>query len=274
MTGAGGQLGSDLVSLLQGDHEVFGLTRTELDITDFRSVMDTMNRLIPDVLIHSAAFTAVDRAELEADAAYQVNAYGTRNIAVAARHYGAKLIYISTDYVFDGKSRKPYNEFDAAHPINVYGKSKLAGEELVKALTTQFFIVRTSWVYGKQGNNFVKNMIKLAQQNTDLASADDQFGCPTYTIDLARFLAELMTTEKYGIYHATNGGFCSRFEWTKVIVEELRLPVSLKPVSHHQFPLPAARPVYSVLDPMSIRLGGFTPIRPWREALREFLHSL
>lgn len=211
LTGANGQLGHDLVAILSNQHQVFGVSRQYMDITDLTRVLDVVQTIKPDIVIHAAAYTRVDYAESDQDRAYLVNTYGTRNVTVAAQQTGAKMIYLSTDYVFDGQSKLPYIEYDRVNPLNVYGKSKLAGEELVKTLSDKYFIVRTSWLYGKQGNNFVKTMLKLAENRNEVSVVDDQVGSPTYTKDLAWFLSILSETDKYGIYHASNTGACSWF---------------------------------------------------------------
>ncbi|KZE97369.1 dTDP-4-dehydrorhamnose reductase [Geobacillus stearothermophilus] len=272
VTGAKGQLGTDLVHLLADrGYEVYGYGREELDITNFDQVKQVIAEVRPDVVIHAAAYTKVDLAESEPDKAFLINAYGTRNVAVASETVGAKLVYISTDYVFDGKANVPYNEFAPTNPLSVYGKSKLAGEQFVRDLHSKFFIVRTSWVYGKHGNNFVKTMLKLAQERDQLMVVNDQVGCPTYTVDLANCILELLQTEKYGIYHVSNSGYCSWYEFAKAIFEEAGIEVKVNPCTTKDFPRPAPRPAYSVFDHMALRLNGFNEMRNWREALKEFI---
>ncbi|WP_240414727.1 dTDP-4-dehydrorhamnose reductase [Paenibacillus periandrae] len=271
VTGANGQLGMDVVALFKEGHEVIGVGRNELDITDLDQCIDVIGKHQPDVIIHCAAHTAVDLAESEEDAAYQVNAYGTRNLAVAAERIGSKICYISTDYVFDGTSTNPYKEYDNTNPTSVYGKSKRAGEGLVQALSSKFFIVRTSWVYGLHGNNFVKTMLKLAVGREQLKVVHDQIGSPTFTEDLAEFLLRLVATEKYGIYHASNSGICSWYDFAKAIFEENNVSITVTPCTTEEFPRPAPRPKYSVMDHMSIRTNGFADLRPWQDGLRDFL---
>lgn len=274
ITGAGGQLGTDLVKVLSGHHEVFPLVREKMDVTDMKQVLEVVETVLPDTIIHAAAYTRVDQAESDIDTAYLVNAYGTRNLAVAAQRTKAKMLYISTDYVFDGNHATPYQEFDETHPHTIYGKSKLAGEKMTMMLANKVYIVRTSWLYGEQGENFVKTMLKLAKQKERINVVNDQFGSPTYTMDLVSFIERLIHTEKYGIYHASNSGFCSWYEFAKAIFEELKIQVNLQPVSSQEFPRPALRPYYSVLNNMSIRLNGFPDFRHWREALRSFLNEI
>ncbi|ASA24428.1 dTDP-4-dehydrorhamnose reductase [Paenibacillus donghaensis] len=281
VTGAAGQLGQDVVLLLQKQgHEVMACDRQEMDITNLAECQEVIGSFAPDAVIHCAAHTAVDVAESDVDAAYLINAVGSRNVALAAEKAGAKLVYISTDYVFDGMGSQPYHEYDNTDPQSIYGKSKRAGEILVQSLSSKYFIVRTSWVYGKYGNNFVKTMLKLGQEKTLLQVVDDQKGSPTYTVDLARFLLELIATEKYGVYHASNTEACTWYEFTQAIFAEaedilgLKFTAKLEPCGTDQFPRPAPRPQYSVLEHLSIRTNGFEDIRPWREGLRDFLLEL
>jgi len=274
ITGASGQLGRELV-LLTGptDVEIVGFGRDRLDITNLDSCRSVLVEQRPDAIIHCAAYTAVDQAESEPDAAFRVNASGSRNLAVAAEEIGARLCYVSTDYVFDGKGKAPYNEYDAPNPQTVYGKSKLAGEELVRTLCSRYFIVRTSWVYGKYGHNFVKTMLKLGGERDSLKVVSDQIGSPTYTLDLAEFLVRLVQTERYGTYHASNTGTCSWYEFAQAIFEESGVGVTVEPCSTSDFPRPAPRPAYSVMDHSALRSNGFEPLRHWREALRHYLQD-
>jgi len=274
VTGANGQLGRELVRLpAQPDMEIAGFGREEMDVADLGQCRNVIGSYKPDVVIHCAAYTKVDQAESEPDEAYRINAYGTRNAVVAAAEAGAKFVYISTDYVFDGKATAPYREYDRPDPQTVYGKSKLAGEQLVQSLSSRYFIVRTSWVYGKYGSNFVKTMLKLAEERDRLKVVSDQVGSPTYTLDLAQFLLELVKTDCYGIFHASNTGVCSWYEFAKAIFEERELKVLVEPCTTDEFPRPAPRPAYSVLDHGAIRSHGLKPLRPWREALRNFLQQ-
>ncbi|WP_042354042.1 dTDP-4-dehydrorhamnose reductase [Bacillus rubiinfantis] len=276
ITGAKGQLGSDLMQLLQADsrYEVYGYGKEELDITDMEQVGKVFMDVNPDIVIHAAAYTKVDAAESEPDAAYGVNALGTRNIALAAEKLKSKLVYVSTDYVFDGKATSPIHEFEQPCPDSVYGKSKLAGEQFVRDFHSKFFIVRTSWVYGKHGQNFVKTMLKLAKEQQQLKVVSDQTGSPTYSLDLASIIVNLALTEKYGTYHISNSGSCSWYEFAKAIFEEADIDVIVEPCRTEDFPRPAPRPKYSVFDHMRLRLNGFPEIRNWREALKDFLTTL
>ena len=281
VTGANGQLGRDVVLLLEKEgHSVLACDRDQMDITNQVQCNDVISSYHPEVVIHCAAYTAVDAAETDIDGAYKVNAVGTRNVSVAAERAGAKLVYISTDYVFDGSSSSRYQEYDDTNPQSVYGKSKRAGELLVQSLSSKWFVVRTSWVYGLYGNNFVKTMLKLGQEKPKLQVVHDQIGSPTYTVDLARFLVKLMQTEMYGIYHASNSGTCTWYEFTEAIFAEARnvggvsIQAQLEPCTTEQFPRPAPRPRNSVMDHLSIRTNGLADLRPWREGLREFISLL
>lgn len=280
VTGAAGQLGTDVVSLFEeAGHSVIACDRNTLDITDQSSCFFAINEYKPDAVIHCAAYTAVDLAEQEVDAAYTVNAVGTRNMVIASERVGAKFCYISTDYVFDGFSERPYHEYDNTNPQTIYGKSKRAGEMLVQSLSSSYFIVRTSWVYGLLGKNFVKTMLRLGEEKPEIKVVNDQHGSPTYTVDLAQFLLELIQTEKYGIYHASNSETCTWYEFAVAIFQEAELitgkryAAKVHPCMTEDFPLPAARPRNSVMEHLSIRTNGLTELRPWREGLREFIKT-
>ncbi|WP_025699325.1 dTDP-4-dehydrorhamnose reductase [Paenibacillus forsythiae] len=281
VTGAAGQLGRDVVVLLESrGYEVLACDRQEMDITDLDQCGKVIGEFGPEAIIHCAAHTSVDAAETDVDAAYLINAVGTRNVALAAEKAGAKLVYISTDYVFDGQGSRPYHEYDNTDPKSIYGKSKRAGEVLVQTLSSKYFIVRTSWVYGKYGNNFVKTMLKFGQEKPVLQVVEDQKGSPTYTVDLANFLLELIGTEKYGIYHASNTEICTWYEFTQAIFAEaeeilgLKFTAKLEPCTTEQFPRPAPRPRNSVMEHLSIRTNGLKDLRPWREGLKAFLAEL
>jgi len=274
VTGANGQLGQELVRQLQQTNvELYSFTKRDLDITNESIVNEVITKIKPDIIINAAAYTKVDQAEIEEETAYLVNAFGQRNLAVAAEKVGAKICYISTDYVFDGNSTVPYREYDQTNPLGVYGKSKYAGEELTRSLCSRYFIVRTAWVYGEFGQNFVKTMLRLVKEKEEIGVVNDQIGSPTYTVDLARFIIELVQTEKFGIYHATNSGACSWYEFAKAIFEESNMKVKVNPITTEQFPRPAKRPKYSVLDNFSLKVNGFPMLRHWREALKEFLKT-
>lgn len=275
ITGANGQLGKELVDLFtEKGFEVYGFGRDKMDITNQAQVEEIVRSVKPNIVLHSAAHTKVDLAESEPEQAFLINAYGTRNVAVAAESVGAKLVYVSTDYVFDGTKDEPYNEFSPTSPLGVYGKSKLAGEQFVRDLHSKFFIVRTSWVYGKHGNNFVKTMLKLGKEKEELSVVADQIGCPTYTLDLANSILELVDTQKYGVYHISNSGSCSWYEFAQAIFEESNINIKVTACSTFEFQSGALRPPYSVLEHMSLKLNGFNALRDWRKGLRDFFQKL
>lgn len=281
VTGAEGQLGKDVVKVFeQAGHELLPTNRNTLDITNQEMCLMVVRQFQPDIVIHCAAYTAVDQAEQDVDMAYAVNATGTRNMVLAAEQVKAKFCYISTDYVFNGTSDVPYQEYDNTNPQSIYGKSKRAGEQLVQSLSSSFFIVRTSWVYGQYGHNFVKTMLRLGEEKPVLQVVNDQKGSPTYTVDLATFLLELVATQKFGIYHASNSGKCTWYEFAQAIFAEAAdirgkgYPVKVEPCSTEEFPRPAPRPSNSVMDHLSIRTNGLQDLRPWREGLRAFLEEM
>ncbi|MFK7694069.1 dTDP-4-dehydrorhamnose reductase [Paenibacillus sp. HJGM_3] len=274
ITGAEGQLGRDLVRVLGPSHKLFALGRRELDVTNHDRVLQLLGEIEPHIIVHGAAYTKVDLAEAEAETAFLVNAFGARNVAVAARKTGAKLVYVSTDYVFDGEKTAPYNEFDRPKPISVYGASKWAGENMVQRFCDRHFIVRTSWLYGLHGDNFVTKIVARLRSGLPLTVVSDQFGSPTYTLDLAVFISRLMEQEQYGVYHASNEGGCSRYEWAAEIARLLDAEhVPITPILTEPLSAQAARPAYSVLDSMAIRLNGLPRLRGWREALEEFIRG-
>ncbi|XJZ26966.1 dTDP-4-dehydrorhamnose reductase [Bacillota bacterium Lsc_1132] len=268
VTGAKGQLGQDVVKQLTRDHhEVFGTNRDQLDITNEENVLSFISDVRPDVILHCAAYTNVDAAESDEETAYQINALGTEYLAKAAKETGAKMLYISTDYVFDGTATEPYEVDQPTKPLGAYGRTKFAGEELLKKHLDRYFIVRTAWVFGVGGNNFVKTMIRLGEERGEVGVVHDQVGSPTYTVDLASFMLELMVTDKFGTYHATNSGVCSWYEFAVEIFKQAGLNVKVNPLTTDQFPRPAKRPSYSVLSKKKLVEQGFTPLRNWKEAL-------
>ncbi|MEX3620179.1 dTDP-4-dehydrorhamnose reductase [Paenibacillus glucanolyticus] len=278
VTGANGQLGQDVTHVLaEAGHQVIGCGRAELDITNMELCEQVISSHNPDFIIHCAAYTAVDAAETDTDGAYLVNTLGTRNIAVSAEKIGAAVVYISTDYVFNGTSETAYVEYDDTDPQTIYGRSKLAGEQMLRDFCSKWFIVRTSWVFGLHGNNFVKTMLRLGQEKPQLKVVNDQKGSPTYTVDLAQFLLNLISTEKYGLYHASNSGSCTWYEFTQAIFEEAReqlgleIMAELQPCTTAEFPRPAPRPANSTMDHLAIRLNQIDDLPHWREGLKQFM---
>jgi len=285
ITGISGMLGVDLYQALGEEHEVVGLdTRdfpcapfppvNKVDITELEVIKELFFQLAPHFVIHTAAYTGVDGCERNPDRAHRVNALGTRNIALACQKKNIPLVYVSTDFVFNGKKNYPYTELDKPHPLNVYGKSKLAGENHVRSLLDRYFIVRTSWLYGRYGKNFVETILKLAEEKEELTVVDDQVGSPTYTKDLAQKMKNLLSSRSYGIYHVTNSGSCSWYEFAKEILKLAGIKgIKVKPITSKELNRPAPRPQFSVLKSSSSRPGAGNTMRPWKEALKEYLEE-
>lgn len=275
VTGVSGQLGYDVERELdQRGIEHLGTSSRELDITDREAVERLMERYRPDAVIHCAAYTKVDLAEDEPERCWAVNADGTRNVAAACRRTGAKLLYISTDYVFPGTGERFYGTGDPTGPVNTYGRSKLAGELAVQSLLEKYFIVRISWVFGKNGNNFVKTMLRLAETRAELSVVCDQIGSPTYTADLAPLLCDMVQTERYGVYHATNEGTCAWSEFAEAIFELAGRQVAVHPIPTSAYPTKAARPLNSRMSKESLRDNGFQALPEWKDALARYLKEI
>ncbi|WP_141432902.1 dTDP-4-dehydrorhamnose reductase [Bacillus sp. 03113] len=272
VTGVNGQLGHDVVKeLLKKNHVVIGTDRNTLDISNEENVQAYIEEIKPDAVVHCAAYTNVDAAEEDQDTAYRVNTLGAKYLAQAAKKIGSKMVLVSTDYVFDGTERQPYEVDHPTKPLGVYGSTKLAGEEELKKNLEAYFIVRTAWVFGINGNNFVNTMLRLGKERGELGVVHDQIGSPTYTVDLASFIAELVESDQYGVYHATNSGVCSWYEFAVEIFKQAGLEVKVNQLTSDQFPRPAERPKYSVLSKKKIIEQGFTPLRDWKEALSAYL---
>ena len=270
LTGAEGQLGRELQKRLAGT-DLMATDLKELDITDAAAVADMIGAYRPDVVIHGAAWTQVDVAEEKVDLAWKVNAIGTQNIAMACRQVQASMVYISTDYVFDGKAGRSYTEFDATNPLSVYGQSKYAGEVLARQANERLYVLRTAWLYG-EGPNFVRTMLKLGQERDELQVVNDQYGCPTSTVDLAEAVLRIIGTGRYGTYHVVGSGVTTWHGFARKVFElSGNTRVRVMPVTTEQFVRPALRPAYSPLDTRLLRLAiGWSP-RPWEEALTEYL---
>lgn len=269
--GAKGQLGRDLVRVFSRDYEVVGYDLPELDITNPTHVYHLLSSPTPDLVINSAAYTQVDQAEQDLDACFLVNEIGARLVADLASQWSVPIVYYSTDYVFDGLQRKPYREEDPCNPISVYGRSKLAGEVATRTVNTRYYILRTAWLYGPGGNNFIEKMVQLARKYGKLEVSDDEIGSPTYTWDLACWTKELVQTKQYGLYHATNSGECSRYQWVKESFSLLGLDIPVTPCSRTKFVLPAERPAYSALDNSRLAKVLGHELRTWQEALRDYI---
>ena len=275
VTGVTGQLGYDCVKQLELDgDEVQGVSSKEFPLTEPLKMEAYLRKFKPEAVIHCAAYTAVDKAEDEPEACRAVNAEGTRNLSRLCREIDAKLIYISTDYVFPGTGEEAYAEDSPTSPVNVYGASKLEGEEAVRELMTKYFIVRISWVFGYNGRNFIRTMLKLSESHDKLTVVDDQVGSPTYTRDLAVLLAEMARSDKYGTYHATNEGFCS---WADLAIETFRqagVKVEVERVTSDKFPTKATRPHNSRLSKAALDRAGFARLPRWQDAVGSYLIEL
>lgn len=272
VTGAHGQLGTDVCKALsKKGHAVIPTDIADLDITKSSDVFDFFKKTSPDAVIHCAAYTAVDKAETEKDICRLVNETGTENIAKACESVGAKLLYISTDYVYGSDTEAPLCVTEKANPLNQYGITKYNGELLAKENCSRLFVVRTSWVFGKHGNNFVKTMLRLGKERDSLRVVCDQIGSPTYTADLSRLICDMIETDKYGTYNATNEDFCSWYEFACEIFRLSELSVNVIPVTTEEYASVAARPKNSRLSKDELSLAGFDRLPSWKDALSRFL---
>ena len=275
VTGVAGQLGHDVIEELEKfSIEYIACDKEEFDLCDKQAIEDFIIKNKPDGVIHCAAYTAVDKAEDEESVCRKINTDASENIARACERIGAKMIYISTDYVFGGDGEIPYETDDKKNPQNVYGQTKLDGENKILGLCSKSFVVRTSWVYGINGNNFVKTMRKLAETRTELNVVTDQIGSPTYTRDLAKLLAEMIQTEKYGVYHATNEGFISWAEFAEMIMEKSGLSVKINHIPTSEYPVKAKRPLNSRLSKRSLINNGFSLLPKQDDALERYIAEL
>lgn len=268
VTGANGQLGYDVVRELreQGEPFVYQMSSNYMDVTNRQRVLEVITKYTPNVIFHCAAYTNVDKAEHEQEKCYNVNVNGTRNIIEAAQKVGAKVIYPSTDYVFDGSKEGYYEIDDECNPLNHYGNTKYLGE--LEALNyDKSFVTRVSWLFGINGNNFVKTMLRLAETNNKLKVVNDQFGSPTYTVDLARFLVYLADSEKYGIYHATNSNVTTWYEFAKAIFDLNNINIKVEPITSKEYKAKANRPFNSRLSNNSVIENNFEMLPDWQDAL-------
>jgi dTDP-4-dehydrorhamnose reductase len=269
ITGAYGQLGSEL--LKQSKYEIIGSDIDTVDVTNSEQIESFVVSAKPDVIINCASITNVDLCESEQEKAFSVNAIGAKKLALAAEKLGAILVQLSSDYVFDGKSNIPYKETDITNPLNIYGKAKVVSEEYVRATCKRHFIVRTAWLYGLAGDNFVKTILNAARQGEPLKVVNDQIGNPTNAADLAKHLLILVNTEEYGTYHCTNNGECSRYEFACEFLRLSGLEYTIKPCATDEFPRFARRPEYSSLDNMMLRLTAADKMRHWRDAIADYM---
>lgn len=286
ITGCNGQLGTELIKILHlgrselgeiptvyKDALVTGIDLPDLDIADGRAVQEYVQAKKPDLIINCAAMTHVDGCERDPDLAMKGNAIGPRNLARAAQGIGAKLLHVSTDYVFAGDGDKPYAEWDVCAPQGAYGASKLLGEQYVREQCPRYFIVRTAWLYGYHGGNFVKTILRLAREKGEVKVVDDQRGNPTNAADLAHHILKIAVTEEYGVYHCTGEGVCSWYDFARKIVELSGIPCTVAPCTSAEFPSPTRRPAYSALENRMLRCTVGDEMRPWEEALACFFKN-
>jgi dTDP-4-dehydrorhamnose reductase len=271
ITGAQGQLGHDLLAGLGPRHDCHGLDRGQAEVTEYASVARCFDRLRPDLIIHSAAYTDVDGCERDPDRAFRVNAAGAWNVSAAAQACGAAVAIISTDFVFDGEKKAPYTEFDATNPLSHYGASKRAGEMAALAANPRTYVIRTQWLFGVHGRNFPYAILRAASRG-EVRVVDDQVGAPTYSVDLARLIGRIIETPRYGIYHANNAGSCSWYEFAVELYRLAGLDTGIvHPIPSSEYPSPTRRPAYSVLRRYALELMGLDDVRPWQEAAEEFV---
>jgi len=275
VTGVNGQLGYDVCKHLDARGiENKGADKEDFDLTNEQQTVAAIVEHKPDVVVHCAAYTAVDKAESEAELCRKVNVDGTRNVAEAAKQIGAKMVYISTDYVFNSEGEIPFEIDSPIAPCSIYGQTKVEGESSVRSLLHEHFIIRTSWAFGVNGKNFIKTMIRLGQEKDSVNVVCDQIGSPTYTDDLAVLICDMITTEKYGTYHATNEGYCSWAEFAQAIMNESRLKCIVNPIPTSEYPSAAKRPLNSRLSKRSLDDAGFTRLPTWQDALTRYIREL
>ena len=275
VTGVKGQLGYDVVrELTARGHEAIGVDVEEMDITDKKSVESVMKENMPEAVIHCAAYTAVDAAEDNVELCRKINAEGTQNIADVCKELDIKMIYISTDYVFDGEGERPWEPDDERSPLNVYGQTKYEGDLAVQNTLDKYFIVRIAWVFGVNGKNFIKTMLNLGKNRDSLTVVNDQFGSPTYTYDLAKLLVDMVETDKYGIYHATNEGICTWYEFACEIFKQAGMNIKVAPVSASEYPAKAKRPSNSRMSKEKLTDNGFEKLPTWQDALSRYLKEI
>ncbi len=275
VTGFNGQLGYDVVKELRNRQiDCKGVDLQDFDITDKSATLDYVKNYAPDVIVHCAAYTAVDRAEDDEEVCRMVNVCGSENLAIVAAEIDAKILYVSTDYVYGGSGEAPFEVTDPTDPKSVYGKTKSEGENAVKKHTDKYFIVRTSWVFGINGNNFVKTMLRLGAERDELTVVADQIGSPTYTPDLARLICDLIATEKYGTFHGTNENYCSWAEFAEAIMALGGRKAKIKPIPSSEYPAKAQRPLNSRLSKACLDAAGIERLPTWQNALERYFKEL
>jgi dTDP-4-dehydrorhamnose reductase len=275
VTGATGQLGYDVMRELEKrGHKGVGTSSKDMDITDALKVEQVISASEAEAVIHCAAYTAVDAAEDNEEICRKINAEGTENIARVCKKYKLKMMYISTDYVFDGQGKRPWEPEDERHPLNIYGSSKYEGELAVESILEQYFIVRIAWVFGLNGKNFVKTMLNLGKTKDEVNVVNDQIGSPTYTYDLSRLLVDMIETNHYGHYHATNEGECSWYEFACEIFRQSGIDIKVNPVTSDMFPAKAKRPSNSRMNKDKLEENGYVRLPKWEDALKRYLEEL
>lgn len=279
LTGCNGQLGTKLQNNFKKKYDLIPTNKDVLDISKFESTFRFINEVKPDIIINCAAFTAVDLCEQQKDKAFIINSYGPKNLAISANQVGAKIIHISTDYVFDGQGNadsngnlRPYYENDKTNPINIYGKSKLEGEKLIIENTDKYFIIRTAWLYG-EGKNFVRTIINASLQNEEVKVVNDQIGSPTSTEELSNMIEKLIFTDEYGLYHGTCEDYCSWYDFTCEIFRLLDINTNVIPVTTDEFPRPVKRPKFSVLENKKLKEIGLYQFKNWKDAIKIYLNN-
>lgn len=273
VNGSGGQLGREVVQRLQPEFDIHGFSRKEWDVTDSRQTRELIESDCPDVVVHCAAFTNVDLAEDDPVAAFRVNAYGARNVASVCGEHDVTMVYISSDYVFDGEQESGYDEWDRTAPFNVYGRSKDAGEQFVRLFCPQHFIIRTSWLYGIHGHNFVKTIISKAHTHKSIPVVNDQTGSPTFTGHLTEKIAELIHTRFYGTFHVANEGSCTWFQFARLIVEQMSLQTEVVPINSQELARKAKRPRHSTLRSLSLPAQNMAILPHWTMGLKTFINE-
>lgn len=274
VTGVKGQLGFDVCKELDKRNiENKGIDKDDCDITDENAVLDYIKSYTPDVVVHCAAYTAVDRAEDEKEICYNINVKGTEYIARACKEIDAKMVYISTDYVFEGVGETAYEVQDKAAPNNTYGITKYQGEEAVRKILDKYFIIRISWVFGINGNNFINTMMKLGETRSELSIVADQIGSPTFTYDLSPLICDITATDKYGIYHATNEGYCSWADLAEYIFSVTGQKVLVHHIKSEEYPVKASRPKNSRLSKASLDNAGFKRLPDWKDAVKRYINE-
>lgn len=275
VTGVKGQLGYDVMNeLAKRGHTGIGVDVEEMDITDVAKVEQVIKESEVEAVIHCAAYTAVDAAEDNAELCHKINAEGTENIAKVCKELDLKMIYISTDYVFNGEGTRPWEPDDEREPLNVYGQAKYEGELAVEKYLEKYYIVRIAWVFGVNGKNFIKTMLNLSETHDELSVVNDQIGSPTYTYDLARLLVDMVETDKYGRYHATNEGLCTWYEFATEIFRQAGKEITVHPVTSDQFPSKARRPHNSRMSKDKLEANGFDRLPTWQDALNRYLKAI